>query len=351
MIEHRTIKVLIVEDDEFITMVYLDQLKDVSNITFEIDTVSIFKDGIEAIENKTYDVLLLDLNLPDSNYSQTIEKIPSLSAKLPVVIMTSTNDEVLALKTMNMGSQDYLIKTKLERTLFIRSVLYAIERNQLRLQLQDAKDKSDALLRNILPESIAEELKNNGKVTAKYFENVSVMFIDFTNFTELSSSMNPNELVEELNICFSFFDEITKELCLEKIKTIGDAYMCAGGIPDENSHHVKNIIKAALRINSFMEERYNEKKILNKKYWNCRIGIHVGPVVAGVVGSRKFTYDIWGDTVNTASRMETASQMGKINISGPVFEQVKNEFNCTHRGKISAKGKGEIDMYFVESVK
>jgi class 3 adenylate cyclase len=346
----RIIKVLVIEDDEFTTMVYRDQLSEVPNVTFELDDYLLLNDGLEALEKNKYDVVILDLNLPDSDFKNTVEIIPTISYKLPVVIMTSANDELLALKTMNMGGQDYLVKGKLDRTLLIRSVLYAIERHQLREQLQLEKEKSDSLLRNILPQSIADELKENGGVKARYYEDVSVMFVDFANFTKLSSDMNPEELVAELHTCFSAFDEITERFQLEKIKTIGDAYMLAGGVPKANSSAVKNTIEAAFEILKFIEKRYTEKQAEGKPYWKARVGIHNGPVVAGVVGSKKFTYDIWGNTVNVAARIESKGEAGRVNVSETVYNRVKDDssYTFTNRGKIEAKGVGEVQMWFVD---
>jgi class 3 adenylate cyclase len=349
MAETRYIRVLVIEDDEFITMVYEDQLSDVTNIEFNLDIYPLMGEGLEALKKGDYDVLLLDLNLPDSDFNQTIARIPEISNKLPVVIMTSANDELLALKTMNMGGQDYLVKSKLDRTLFIRSVLYSIERHQLRNQLLHEKEKSDNLLRNILPETIADELKSNGKIKARHYDEVSVMFIDFAGFTGISAAMKPEELVQELHTCFSHFDAITEDLGLEKIKTIGDAYMCAGGIPVQNETHALDIIKAAFKIMKFIEKRYQEKQAEGQEYWRARIGINLGPAITGVVGSRKFTYDIWGDTVNTAARMESSGAPGRVNISQTIYDQLKGNpaYSFEDRGAIEAKGKGLIPMYFI----
>lgn len=350
MVEQRIIKVLVIEDDEFINMVYQDQLGNVPNITFQLDSYTLLEKGMEALETNTYDVLLLDLNLPDSDYKNTINKLSSFSNRLPVIIMTSTNDELLALRAMNMGGQDYLLKINLDRILLIRSILYGIERQQLRHQLQSEKEKSDKLLRNILPQAIAEELKINGKIEARYYESVSVMFIDFADFTKISTSMSPQELVQELHTCFSEFDLITEKHGLEKIKTIGDSYMCVGGIPEINESHAADTLASAFEILDFVENRYQDKKREGKSYWRARVGIHIGPAIAGVVGTRKFTYDIWGDTVNTASRMESNSESGRINLSHSAYEQLKgmHQYKFESRGKISVKGKGELEMYFVE---
>lgn len=218
-------------------------------------------------------------------------------------------------------------------------------------ELEKEKLKSDSLLLNILPYDTAEELKTKGFSTVRHFQNVSVMFTDFVDFTIISENMSPTELVEELNIFFNRFDEIISKYNLEKIKTIGDAYMCASGMHNRDSDHSKKIVLAALEILHYVDERNMEKKKNGELLWEIRIGIHSGDVIAGVVGKKKFAYDIWGDTVNTASRMESSGATGKINISGRTYEQIKEYFHCMHRGMIEAKNKEKIDMYFVESIK
>jgi adenylate cyclase len=213
------------------------------------------------------------------------------------------------------------------------------------------KARSEALLLNILPAEIAEELKSSGTAGAKHFSEVTVMFTDFEGFTKISEKLTPSELVDEINVCFTAFDNIISNHNIEKIKTIGDSYMCAGGLPVANTTNAIDVVSAAIEIRGFMNEHSQERKSAGKETFEVRIGIHTGPVVAGIVGIKKFAYDIWGDTVNIASRMESSGEAGKINISGSAFNLVKSEFNCTYRGKIHAKNKGEIDMYFVESMK
>jgi class 3 adenylate cyclase len=176
------------------------------------------------------------------------------------------------------------------------------------------------------------------------------MFTDFKGFTKISERLSPSQLVEEIHICFKAFDDIIEKHNIEKIKTIGDAYMCAGGLPVSNETHAVDVVNAALEIRQFMQEHLEKKKLASQEVFEIRIGIHTGPVVAGIVGIRKFAYDIWGDTVNVASRLESSGEAGKINISGSTYEYVKDHFACTHRGKIEAKNKGQIDMYFVENV-
>jgi len=229
-------------------------------------------------------------------------------------------------------------------------ILRALQLNRRSKNLISAeKKRSDELLLNILPSVVANELKAEGKSHPRRFNDVTVLFTDFKGFTAVAASLRPEELVALLDESFAAFDEIAGRFGIEKIKTIGDAYMCASGLPLPCPTHAIDVVAAALEIRKFVEAFNAKKKATGKPYFEIRIGIHTGPIVAGIVGSKKFQYDIWGDTVNTASRMESASDPGKINISQATYELIKEEYHCVSRGKVAAKGKGEIDMYFVES--
>ena len=243
----------------------------------------------------------------------------------------------------------YLLALQLSAA--IRNAERFQEVNNLYSALEAEKQKSDQLLLNVLPIEIAEELKKNGKVEPVYYDCVSVLFTDFKGFTQLSENMTPRELVDELDYCFSYFDGVVEKYNLEKLKTIGDSYMCAAGIPNYSPNHAFNAILAALEIQQFMELRKMQKAQQKVPYWAIRIGIHSGPLLAGVIGHKKFAYDVWGDTVNTASRMESSGIPGNINISQATFDLVKDFCECEHRGKISAKNKGELDMYLVRNLK
>jgi adenylate cyclase len=229
---------------------------------------------------------------------------------------------------------------------FLTGILVVV----LTRNLNQERAKSDSLLLNILPASVAEELKMRDSVSPRHYESASVLFTDFVGFTKIAEGMTPDELVAELDACFSSFDAIARKHKLEKIKTIGDSYMAVGGVPAANPTHAVDSALAALEIQRFMMELTAKKTALNQPCWQVRIGIHTGPLVAGVIGREKFAYDVWGDTVNIASRLESSGVAGRINISAATYEEVKDLFVCEHRGKVLAKNKGEIDMYFVNSV-
>ncbi len=214
-----------------------------------------------------------------------------------------------------------------------------------RSKSEKSRTQAEGLLLNILPSEIADELKDRGATTAKHFDEVTVLFTDFVNFTLAGERMGTQKLVEELHTCFKAFDEIIGKHNIEKIKTIGDAYLAVSGLPVPDSRHAENVLNAAIEIRAFMQ---NRRQQLGDETFEVRIGIHSGPVVAGIVGVKKFAYDIWGDTVNTAARMEQKSEAGKINISQTTYELVRDKFSCTYRGEIEAKNKGMMKMYFVE---
>ncbi|OFX47741.1 MAG: hypothetical protein A2046_11010 [Bacteroidetes bacterium GWA2_30_7] len=237
---------------------------------------------------------------------------------------------------------------EIEKLIAVESDITTIKEQEEQIILE--KKKSDELLLNILPNETAEELKLKGSATPRHYKSVSIMFTDFKGFTNTCSGLAPNEIVSELHSYFVQFDDIIQKNYLEKIKTIGDAYMAAGGLPIRNKTNPIDCVLAGLEIQNLMAEIGEQKRKKKMPVWELRLGIHTGEVVSGVVGKKKFAYDIWGDSVNIASRMETAGEVGKVNISETTYHLVKDYFMCETRGKIEAKNKGKVEMYFVNAI-
>lgn len=246
------------------------------------------------------------------------------------------------------GILSVLIKRSKRQNFYEEKLAESNERIQKQQKLlKEEKEKSDELLLNILPDEVADELKAKGKADVRSYAHASVLFADVKGFTQASQVLSPEEVVQKLEIYFTRFDEISLQHDIEKIKTIGDAYMCAGGIPVENESNPIDLTLTALQMQNFM----NEQKDKDATTWQLRVGINTGPLIAGVIGKTKFAYDIWGDTVNTASRMESSGVVGKVNISINTYQYVKDYFECEYRGQVDAKGKGKVDMYFVNRLK
>jgi len=222
------------------------------------------------------------------------------------------------------------------------------EKNEIIAQEQE---RSEDLLLNILPKNIAEELKTAGAAKARRHDNVTVFFSDFKNFTKVAEALSPEGLVKELDYCFKGFDYIISQYpSIEKIKTIGDAYMCCSGLSGKDKNSTSDMVKAAMDMQEFLYDYKADRQGRNQPFFEARIGIHTGPVVAGVVGNKKFAYDVWGDTVNVASRMESSGDVGKVNVSADTYNEIRYQFSCHPRGKIQVKNKGMIEMYFVDKV-
>lgn len=340
-------RILIAEDENIIARDIAATLKLIG-----YDVVGFARDGrkILAVARELKpDLILMDIML-DGN-SSGIEAAEEVRTHLdiPVVFLTALADDETLKRAKVTEPFGYIIKPFDARMLYssIEMALYKHQINQKlkerTRELEEEKIKSEKLLHNIFPAEIIKELQEKGFIEPREFKSVTLLFTDFQDFTSLSSRMHPRELVAELNDIFLNFDLIIDRYSLEKFKTIGDSYMVGGGIPKESEDHAEKTILAAIDMQDYIRER----NITSKNKWQMRVGIHSGNVVAGVVGKNKFTYDVWGDTVNIASIMERYSLPGQINITSATYELVKDCFTCDFQGKVNVAGKGLIDRYFI----
>jgi class 3 adenylate cyclase len=304
-----------------------------NNGAFDFVTKPIeFTDLERTLERTTQEVafLLQSLDTKEKLHFETIERMKAQEESL-----RQANENARLIQEQNAMLEQKVA----ERTQEL------LEKNTI---LDAEMKRSEELLLNILPYDTAQELKAKGSTEARHYSDITVMFTDFKGFTGIAEKLTPQQLVTEIDMYFKAFDLIADMHGIEKIKTIGDAYMAAGGLPTENTTHAQDVIRAAIDIRAFVENQKSIRIAKDLPYFEIRIGVHTGPVVAGVVGHRKFAYDIWGDAVNLASRMESSGEAGRINISAATYERIKDQFTCTFRGEIEAKNKGQVGMYFVE---
>jgi class 3 adenylate cyclase len=346
MIQKKT-KILIAEDEYIIA---LDIKKILEKLGYEV--TSFVGKGIDAVrrtEIEKPDIVLMDIMLHDKLSGIEAAQIIKNKYDVPIIYLTALTDEETLQRAMLTEPGGYLLKPFDERVLHstIEIALYKFRmESQLKLktkELEEEKHNTDKLLHNILPDEIIQELKLNGVVVPRHFESITILFTDFYGFRQIINAMRPAELVNELNEIFSSFDLIVEKYELEKLKSISDTYMVCGGLSEKSYNHAARVIYATKEMLNYLYEKNKNSKV----QWLLRAGINTGPIVAGIVGINKFTYDVWGDTVNIASRMENSSGIGRINISGSTYELVKEYFDCEYRGKLAVKGKGEVDMYFV----
>ena len=338
----------------------IEKLEDAQQIAKDIGSLDQIKESYEGLSDAyalaadfqnayRYEVLFADLK--DTIYSETTdEKIKGLQFSYEL----DKKQSELELKESEIEKanilRNFLIAGAIFLVIIIAGVTYQywFTRKSNKIIAKE-KERSENLLLNILPAETAEELKENGTAKARMYDMVSILFTDFKGFTSIAAQLSPEELVREIDNCYKHFDEIITNHGIEKIKTIGDAYMAAGGLPKTNKTHPEDTIKAALEIREFMLQLQKKNEQEGKPYFEIRIGIHTGPVVSGIVGIKKFAYDIWGDTVNIAARMESNSEPGKINISESTYKLIGDKYKCEYRGEIEAKNRGMLKMYFVES--
>lgn len=339
-------KILVAEDESIIAA---DIKATLRKIGYNVcNVVASGEEVLQLVKQNKPDLILMDISLKGKLDGIQAAEIISEEFDIPVVYLTALTDNETLKRARITEPFGYLLKPFDERSLYstIEMALYKhkveSELKKRTKELETEKIKTDELLHNIFPSEIVRELKLKGSVSPKHYDSVSILFTDFYRFTELSSKLSPERLLSELNDIFTKFDSIIIEFGLEKLKTIGDSYMIVGGLPNQMPNHPVQIIKAALAMFDYLEGR-NKNSDLN---WQMKAGVHTGPCVAGIVGINKFTYDVWGDTVNIASRMESNCEPGKVNISEATYNYVKDYFNCEGRG-----GVGKFDMYFINGVK
>jgi adenylate cyclase len=311
--------------------------------------VALAENGQQALDMllvQSFDLMLLDIIMPELDGYEVLERVKGDSTlrDIPVIVVSALDEMESAVRCIEMGAEDYLPKP-FDPVLLKARIDASLEKKRLRdqeqaylWQLQLEREKSERLLLNILPEPIAERLKQGESVIADSFTDVTVMFADIVDFTPLSANMSPAELVALLNEIFSTFDQLAEQHDLEKIKTVGDAYMVVGGLPTPRPDHAEAVADMALDMQRVRFTAHGEPI-------GIRIGIHTGPVVAGVIGTKKFSYDLWGDTVNTASRMASHGLGGRVQVSPATYERLRKKYSFEERGAIQVKGKGEMATY------
>ena len=329
-----------------------------SDLLEDLYAVKLAPSGARALKialAKPPDLILLDIMMPEMDGYEVCRQLKANDATrdIPVIFVTAMTESESEETGLNLGAVDYLTKP------INPAIVLARVRNQLALKaasdelrhqnylIEQEKTRVRTLLHNILPVEVASELSATGSVRPVRHESVSILFTDFSGFTQTSATMPAARMVAELNEIFAKFDDICDELGVEKIKTIGDAFMAVAGLPQACDDHAQRCTRAGLRMQEYLQQRNTDAAFK----WALRVGVHSGPVVSGVVGKRKYTFDIWGDTVNVASRMESSGEIGRVNISAYTYDLIRSDFTCEYRGKVDAKGKGQIDMYFVTSLK
>ena len=342
--------ILIVEDDSS-NLELLDKI--ISKSMHQTYCAASAKAGLEFLKDPQIDIdiVLLDLIMPEMNGFELLKIIKDDNAlhHIPVIMLSGMDDLEATAECINIGADDFLFKP-ISTVLLNARIKNALEKKffhdkelKYQEQIKIEQEKSDKLLLNILPRSIAERLKNGESLIADDFEDSTVLFADLAGFTKLSSTISATDVVMQLNSIFSLFDGLIVKYSLEKIKTIGDCYMLAGGVPKPISNHAESVVKMALDMLETIEQ-INTKTDQSLK---IRIGINSGPVSAGVIGKEKFIYDLWGDTVNVASRMETFGANDKIHVSHNIFLQLKDLYSFDKREQMDIPGKGKMQTYFL----
>jgi len=346
--------ILIIDDDKS-NIELLDKI--ISKSMHKTHCVESANDALDILKNPkiNIDIILLDLIMPEMNGLELLQIIKADHAlnHIPVIMLSGMDELKSTAECISNGADDFLFKP-ISKVLLNARIKNALDKKffhdkeiKYQEQIKIEQEKSDKLLLNILPKSIAERLKNGESLIADDFEESTVLFADLAGFTKLSSTISATDVVIQLNSIFSLFDGLLIKYSLEKIKTIGDCYMLAGGLPKPDENHADSVARMALEMLEIIEQ-INTKTDQSLK---VRIGMNSGPVAAGVIGKEKFIYDLWGDTVNVASRMETFGSNSKIHVASSTYLQLKNYYNFTKRDEINIPGKGLMQTYFLNSRK
>jgi adenylate cyclase len=340
--------VLVVDDHESNRSILYQQLIVMGH---QVDLASNGQEALDMLRRREYDLLLLDIMMPVMDGFAVLSKVkasPSLR-HIPVIVISARDDMQSVVNCIELGAEDYLhkpfnivlLKARIDASLE-KKRLHDLQQEYLK-QLEAEKERSERLLLNILPGPIAQQLKEGHQVIADYFSEATVLFADIVNFTPLSARLHPDELIALLNDIFSGFDRLAEQHALEKIKTIGDAYMVVGGLPRPRPDHAEAVVEMALA----MQQQIAHFQRDDGRPFEMRIGIATGPVVAGVIGTRKFAYDLWGDTVNTASRMESHGLPGQIQVTQETYERLSGRYQFELRGTVELKGQGRTTAYLL----
>lgn len=361
--------VLYVDDEEDNLVVFRSAFRRNYNVL----TTTSPDEALEIITREEIPVIISDQRMPSCTGVQLFEKIPGNIDNVRIILtgfsdvedivrainccsiyryLTKPWDQAELKHTIDMGVEKYFMHKHNSQLLSdLKAANEQLEEKvQLRTrELKEEKEKSERLLLNILPGEIADELKLRGKVQPRRYDDVSMIFLDIVEFTKIAERMQPEQLIEELDYYFQAIDTIFSKHDVEKIKTIGDAYLAVSGLPLADKRHAHRALEAAVEILDFIKKEKEKRASEGRMAFDVRIGIHSGSVIAGVVGNTKFAFDIWGDDVNIAARLESSGEKGRINVSESTWRLVNNHYNFEQRGRVNAKYKGEIEMYFLES--
>lgn len=351
MLIEKKISILVAEDENIIA---LDIAESIKRLGYKVSGIArTADDTVDKAGNLKPDLILMDIMLDDNSSGiEAAEKI-RLLYDIPIIYLTALADKETIKKAKITEPFGYLLKPFESRSLH-SSIEMAIYKHQVyqklkerTRELEEERSKSDKLLKNILPEEIIKELKEKGFIQPRKYKSITILYTDFQGFTKIAAQLAPQTLVAELNDIFKNFDAIIENYGLEKMKTIGDSYLVAGGVPVESQDHAQKIVRSAIDMQNFLKKRSAFSGI----DWKMRVGINSGSAIAGVVGKKKFTYDIWGNTVNTAGMIEKLCKAGEINISETTHKLIRDFFECEYHESVQVFGKNELKMYYVKSLK